>query len=219
MTHATPKNGLHLPTLTIAAFRGIRELSIGRLGRVTLLTGNNGVGKTTVLEAVRVFAARGRQSTLSSLLRDRDEYAAEADDDDDKIRALDFAALFFGRSPSQERISIGPVAIAHQLTIEEVALTEEQLSLVEGLIPELPSDGTVRSLLSRFEGTKQILPFFSMDAGPSADDGTQGLRLMRPESWDAPWEPKRVLPRSGAGPWGQACCKTTRSRNGGTTLR
>lgn len=168
MTHETPRNGLHLPTLTIAAFRGIRELSIGRLGRVTLLTGNNGVGKTTVLEAVRVFAARGRQSTLSSLLRDRDEYAAEADDDDDKIRALDFAALFFGRSPSQERISIGPVAIAHQLTIEEVALTEEQLSLVEGLIP-LPSDGAIRSLLSRFEGTKQILPFFSMDAGSSAD--------------------------------------------------
>ncbi|WP_419938355.1 AAA family ATPase [Candidatus Palauibacter sp.] len=169
MTHETPKNGLHLPTLAIAGFRGIQELAIGRLGRVTLLTGNNGVGKTTVLEAVRVFAARGRQSTLSSLLRDRDEYAAEADDDDDKIRALDFAALFFGRSPSRKRISIGPVAIAHQLTIEEVALTEEQLSLVEGLIPELPSDGTIRSLLSRFEGTKQILPFFSMDAGSSAD--------------------------------------------------
>ncbi|WP_420441548.1 AAA family ATPase [Candidatus Palauibacter sp.] len=169
MIHETPEHGLHLPTLTIAGFRGIRELSIGRLGRVTLLTGNNGVGKTTVLEAVRVFAARGHQAVLSSLLRQRDEYAAEADDDDDKIRALDFAALFFGRSPSQKRISIGPGAIAHQLTIEEVALTEEQLSLVEGLIPELPSDGTVRSLLSRFEGAKQILPFFLMDAGSNAD--------------------------------------------------
>ena len=66
MTHETPKNGLHLPTLAIAGFRGIGELSIGRLGRVTLLTGDNGVGKTTVLEAVRAFAARGRHSALSS---------------------------------------------------------------------------------------------------------------------------------------------------------
>lgn len=60
MTQTAPKHGLHLPTLAINGFRGIRELSISRLGRVTLLTGDNGVGKTTVLEAVRVFAARGR---------------------------------------------------------------------------------------------------------------------------------------------------------------
>ena len=53
-------NGLHLPDLLISNFRGIDRLSIGRLGRVTLLGGRNGVGKTTVLEAVRVYAARGR---------------------------------------------------------------------------------------------------------------------------------------------------------------
>ena len=45
-------------------FRGIDQLSIPRLGRVTLLAGKNGVGKTTALEASRVFAARGRFSAL-----------------------------------------------------------------------------------------------------------------------------------------------------------
>ena len=49
---------LHLPELSISRFRGIESLKIGRLGRVTLLTGRNAVGKTTVLEAVRVFASR-----------------------------------------------------------------------------------------------------------------------------------------------------------------
>lgn len=132
MIRKTPGSRLHLPTLTVAGFRGIRELSIGRLGRVTLLTGNNAVGKTTVLEAVRVFAARGRHSVLSALLRDRDEYTTDADDDDHKIRALDFDALFFGRRLSEKRIAIGPVAPAHQLTIEEVPLADEQLSLIEG---------------------------------------------------------------------------------------
>ena len=169
MTQKMPKDGLHLSSLAITGFRGIRELSINRLGRVTLLTGRNGVGKTTVLEAVRVFAARGRHSALSNLLRDRDEYAADVDDDNEKIRALDFAALFFGRSSSKKRIAIGPVAIAHRLTIEEVALIEEQLSLIEGLIPDLPSDGTIQALVCRFEGTEQILPFFSMDDGSRAD--------------------------------------------------
>ena len=61
MIQKTPKVGLHLPTLAITGFRGIREFSISRLGRVTLLTGNNGVGKTTVLEAVRALAAGGRR--------------------------------------------------------------------------------------------------------------------------------------------------------------
>ncbi len=61
MIREAPKSGLHLPTLAISGFRGIRELSISRLGRVTLLTGNNGVGKTTVLEAVRALAAPGRR--------------------------------------------------------------------------------------------------------------------------------------------------------------
>ena len=58
-------NNLHLPNLTIMGFRGIDELSIPRLGRVTLLAGKNSVGKTTVLEAVQGYAARGRYSTLS----------------------------------------------------------------------------------------------------------------------------------------------------------
>ena len=61
-------NNLHLPDLTIKGFRGIDELSIPRLGRVTLLAGKNSVGKTTVLDAVRIYAARGRYSTLHELL-------------------------------------------------------------------------------------------------------------------------------------------------------
>ena len=60
-------SGLHLPDLTIKGFRGIDELTIPRLGRVTLLVGKNGVGKTTVLDAVRVYAARGRRTALQNV--------------------------------------------------------------------------------------------------------------------------------------------------------
>jgi hypothetical protein len=48
-----------LPSLHIQGFRCFRELTIERLGRVNLIVGKNNVGKTTLLDALRVHAAQG----------------------------------------------------------------------------------------------------------------------------------------------------------------
>ena len=53
-------NRLHLPSLSISGFRGIKHLRIPKLGHVTLLVGKNGSGKTTVLHAIRAHAGRGK---------------------------------------------------------------------------------------------------------------------------------------------------------------
>ena len=74
MTDAQPDQPLHLPSLVIKNFRGIDELTIPRLGRVTLLAGKNGVGKTTVLDAVRVWAAGGSDSAISQVLINRGDF-------------------------------------------------------------------------------------------------------------------------------------------------
>ena len=101
---------LHLPSLSINGFRGIDELSIPRLGRITLIAGQNGVGKTTLLDAVRVYAARGSFSVLWEVLERREELVVDVDEDGDKVFRPDLEALFFGRSPSSDcLISIGPV--------------------------------------------------------------------------------------------------------------
>ena len=50
-----PKD-LILNSLEIQRFRCFRELRIGHLGRVNLIVGKNNVGKSTVLEALRLFA-------------------------------------------------------------------------------------------------------------------------------------------------------------------
>ena len=116
---ATPNDSLHLPNLTISGFRGIDHLAIPRLGRVTLLAGKNGVGKTTVLDAARVYAARGHPRVLMEVLRGREEFTAVVDDDGGEVLSPDIAALFFGRSALQGRsTSIGPDDDDNRLEIE-----------------------------------------------------------------------------------------------------
>lgn len=109
---------LFLPQLCIRGFRGIADLSIPRLGRVTLLAGRNSVGKTTVLDAVHVYASRAQRSVLYRLLSDRQELADMIDEDGDRKSGLDWGALFHGRNPSESAvIVVGPESSADQLEI------------------------------------------------------------------------------------------------------
>ena len=114
LTSRTP-----LPDLRIRAFRGIGELTIPRLGRVTLLAGRNGVGKTTVLDAVRLYAARGRRIALARLVERREGLSAAPDGRGRTASPLDFGTLFHGRDRSRAgTIRIGPVDAGHTLEIE-----------------------------------------------------------------------------------------------------
>ena len=102
-------SGLLLPDLYIENFRGIKKLSIPRLGRVTLLAGRNGVGKTTVLDAIKVYAARGRHQALARVLDVRDEISTPSDPRQDGTVQINWAALFHRRRICEEApVSIGP---------------------------------------------------------------------------------------------------------------
>ena len=97
MSDNTGDDSLHVPSLRIEGFRGIDSLTINRLGRVTLLAGRNGTGKTTVLDAVRIFADRGGLPSLTAVLNRSEEYAGRADGEKDMTEIPDFEALFHGR--------------------------------------------------------------------------------------------------------------------------
>lgn len=90
---------MQLPSLTVEGFRGIRAFALPALGRVTLLTGKNGIGKTTVLEAIRLYASRGDSRNLLDLLRNREEFVAGDDEDGDSTDFPDFASLFHNYDP------------------------------------------------------------------------------------------------------------------------
>lgn len=62
-----------LPSLEIQNFRALRHLKIERLARVNLIVGKNNVGKTSLLEALWLYAQRGSWSAIWDLLEQRDE--------------------------------------------------------------------------------------------------------------------------------------------------
>lgn len=155
---ARPDERLHLPSLSVQGLRGIEDLSIPRLGRVTLLAGRNGVGKTTVLDAVRIHASRARPAVLSALLVGRDEIAAGKDEDGGRMSLSDGRALFFGRDTSGDaRIAIGPLDGPDQLQIRVASLSGEPDSLSKTLLGKLKG-GDTRVMKISFRDSVQLLP-------------------------------------------------------------
>ena len=134
MPDAQPDQSLHLPSLVIKNFRGIDELTIPRLGRVTLLAGKNGVGKTTVLDAVRVWAAKGRMGTLQDVLHERGDAFIAINQEGEQSVVTDWYALFTDRRNSPEvEISIGHTAGSDVLRINwepDVKLTADQPTML-----------------------------------------------------------------------------------------
>lgn len=156
---------LHLSDFSIKGFFGLEDLSIPRLGRVTLLVGRNSVGKTTVLDAVQIYAARGRPATVEQILRRREELALGLGEDQEPVATTDVKALFFGRSTTQvSRVSIGPMSDA--LTFEFCA-RKELSSSQQKLFDEFPIylDSDVQLLKSVFQRKERLLPW-----APALDD-------------------------------------------------
>lgn len=60
-------------TITIEGYRGLKRFSLRELGRINLLLGKNSAGKTSLLEAIELFAAEGEPTVLGDILWRREE--------------------------------------------------------------------------------------------------------------------------------------------------
>ena len=109
---------LILNSLEIQRFRCFRELRIGHLGRVNLIVGKNNVGKSTVLEALRLFARPASLADLLEIFATRNEIANPEDfrRGEYDINDLPFGRLFFGRRATiSDSLTIGPAASPEQI--------------------------------------------------------------------------------------------------------
>lgn len=154
---------LILNSLEIRGFRGFRHLQIERLGRVNLIVGKNNVGKSSLLEALQLYALRGYPSVIWEQLRARDEsrYSPvgrsidRSTEAEDPLLALKY--LFYGRKdvrPHLDSIQIGPAGSPNEVISITVDLylseqdTEQQGRLKRRLLQ--PEEYNIADTVPRF---------------------------------------------------------------------
>lgn len=87
-----------LRSFSVENFRTFRRLELSGLGQVNLITGKNNVGKTNLLEALRLYMARGNPGECWRILEEHDEYQQGSFDPNGELEEpLDPEALFHGR--------------------------------------------------------------------------------------------------------------------------
>ncbi len=116
-----------LDSLDIKNYRNLKELRINSLGKVNLITGKNNTGKSTILEAIAIYATKGDLNLIYELLGERGEFSRQVVRTSDVTKnptesnIKTFSSLFTDRFIGFERkhsISIG--------TIENTLFGEEK---------------------------------------------------------------------------------------------
>jgi hypothetical protein len=105
---------LLLNSLEIRNFRGFHHLQIERLGRVNLIVGKNNIGKSSLLEALLLYARKAPPGLLWEILAVHDESKQSSSnryvDIEEMLSALKY--LFYGRGDLKSQldpIQIGPI--------------------------------------------------------------------------------------------------------------
>jgi ABC-type branched-subunit amino acid transport system ATPase component len=97
-----------LSSIEITNFRPFSHLRIERLASVNLIVGKNGVGKTTLLEALRLYGSFWPPGSVQSILDERNEVRSSPD----RNAMLPLHFLFHGRNPKRnEVITIGQIGV------------------------------------------------------------------------------------------------------------
>jgi len=66
-------SNLKLTSLEIDKYRAFGHVQVAQLGRVNLFVGRNSIGKTSLLEAIWLYARRGASTVIRDILTARDE--------------------------------------------------------------------------------------------------------------------------------------------------
>ena len=132
-----------LPSLGIRNYRNLKSLDIEKLARVNLIAGKNNTGKTSLLEAVSLYASGGSLTLTNDLLKVRGEFYG-SEHSLERIRWA-YTSLFHDRREGfldGDQIVVGPLQdvevglnnpdqLYDSLMIRFVKMVEEVFELVE----------------------------------------------------------------------------------------
>lgn len=151
---------LHLSSLTIKQFRTFGELEIPRLGQVNLITGKNAVGKTALLESLRLFADSGSPRSLRQILVERDElYRLDHQKNSDREPVTEVEVYESVRNLFHDRPDIDSAVRPIQIGPEHQA--REQLSITPVLLIEEIGEDRIR----RYRKANQHQLFEGIETG------------------------------------------------------
>lgn len=95
-----------MKSIYIRNFKNIRELSIDKLAKVNLLVGKNSVGKSSFLEALSIYLAKGNEIWLRELLESRGGMLLNRQNDKEELEILNgqfYLSLFTGREENYSK--------------------------------------------------------------------------------------------------------------------
>ncbi len=126
-----------LNSLDIKNYRNLKNLRIDSLGRVNLITGKNNTGKSTILEAIAIYATKGDLNQIYQLLEERGENFKhtevgrhrEGNKNTTEYNIRTFSSLFTNRTVSFDQEGIISIGIIENTLFGEEKSTEESVSL------------------------------------------------------------------------------------------
>lgn len=176
---------------SMSGFRCFEDLTVTDLGRVNLVVGENGAGKSSFLEGMRLLRAGGNPMTLLASALARGEYDSEENEDGSHERVAELRFAFHGRqSEKGTRFRIegrGVDEVERTVTGEIVELSEGE--------PEAPRPGVISRGTGEVEW-RGMFPEWAvrlrLDEGSASIEvplqwsrgSAHRLRLMAPR-WDA----------------------------------
>ena len=123
--HEKPSGGgLPFPDLSIKGYRAFKSLEVPKLGRVTLITGRNNTGKSSILEALHLHTHNATLNVIYGILSSREEYVrwiAERERSADNESVFHPSALFHGFPRLPEDFE--PIVISTSGTTRPMNLT------------------------------------------------------------------------------------------------
>jgi ABC-type Mn2+/Zn2+ transport system ATPase subunit len=148
---------LFLDSLFIENYRVFRRLRIERLGRANLFVGKNNAGKSSILEAVRLFASQGSEDVLWTILDSHDETRAVGTvQPEDRLHAV--KQLFHGRESAwfdNAEIRIGPADNQESTLTIAIVQVEHLASVLEPVLGR-PEPGQI-AVLTTIGGKRRMI--------------------------------------------------------------